>query len=141
MRSYLSKKDEKKLYWILVGILLIGSIIYLFFRYCDWTIQLPACAMLRFTGYYCPGCGGTRAFISLIHGRIKDSIYFHPIVPYGAAIGLWYIISHTIEYLSRGRCRIGMRYRDLYLYLAVALILMNWILKNIYWLLFDVRLI
>lgn len=141
MRPYLSKKDEKMLYWMLVGILSVGFIIYLLFRYYDWTIRLPLCAMIRFTGLYCPGCGGTRAFTSLIHGRLWDSIYYHPIVPYGAVVGLWYVISHTIEYVSRGKCNIGMRYRDVYLYLAVALILLNWITKNVYLLAFGIRLI
>lgn len=141
MRPYLSKQDEKKLYWMLVGTLLAGILMYLTMRYTGWTIRLPMCAMLRFTGYYCPGCGGTRAFVSLIHGRIKDSLYFHPIVPYGAGIGLWYVISHTIEYVSGGRWKMGMRYRDIYLYIAIAVLLLNWIIKNVYWIFFEIRLI
>lgn len=141
MRPYLSKKDEKILYWILVGILFASIAVYLVFQYFDWSIRLPMCMMLRFTGLYCPGCGGTRAFISLLHGRFLDSLYYHPIVLYGAAVGLWYLISHTIEYASRDKYRIGMRYRDIYLYIAVSLILLNWIIKNICWLALGIRLI
>ena len=141
MRPYLSKKDEKILYWILVGILFASIAVYLVFQYFDWSIRLPMCMMLRFTGLYCPGCGGTRAFISLLHGRFLDSLYYHPIVLYGAAVGLWYLISHTIEYASRDKYRIGMRYRDIYLYIAVSLILLNWIIKNICWLVLGIRLI
>lgn len=141
MRPYLSKKDEKILYWILVGILFASIAVYLVFQYFDWSIRLPMCIMLRFTGLYCPGCGGTRAFISLLHGRFLDSLYYHPIVLYGAAVGLWYLISHTIEYASRDKYRIGMRYRDIYLYIAVSLILLNWIIKNICWLALGIRLI
>lgn len=141
MRPYLSKKDEKILYWILVGILFASIAVYLVLQYFDWSIRLPMCMMLRFTGLYCPGCGGTRAFISLLHGRFLDSLYYHPIVLYGAAVGLWYLISHTIEYASRDKYRIGMRYRDIYLYIAVSLILLNWIIKNICWLALGIRLI
>lgn len=141
MCPYLSKKDEKMLYWILVGILTLGAVIYLFLRCFDLSIRLPMCALLRFTGLYCPGCGGTRAFVKLLQGKLWDSFYFHPVVLYGAFVGGWYVISHTIEYISRGRWCVGMRYRDIYLYIALALILLHWFTKNLFWLIGGIRLI
>ena len=46
----------------------------------------PPCAFHRLTGFYCPGCGGTRAVKALFHGKIITSFLFHPFVPY---VGLW----------------------------------------------------
>lgn len=36
------------------------------------------------TGYYCPGCGGTRAIASLLHGQLFCSFLYHPVILYTA---------------------------------------------------------
>lgn len=59
------------------------------------------------------------------------SFLYHPVVPYAAAVYLWFMVSHTIEYLSKGRIPIGMRYTDKYLYVALGIILVQWIIKNV----------
>lgn len=59
------------------------------------------------------------------------SFLCHPVVLYTAVIYGWYMITHTIEYLTRGKLAAGMRYRDLYLYLAAAIILIQWVVRNL----------
>lgn len=34
----------------------------------------PECAFRQQTGFYCVGCGGTRAFFHLLHGRFVESL-------------------------------------------------------------------
>ena len=41
------------------------------------------------------------------------------------------MISQTIERLSQGKLRIGMRYRDLYLWIALAIAIVNCLVKNL----------
>lgn len=36
------------------------------------------CHMKRYTGIDCPGCGLTRSFISLAHGRVMDAWRYNP---------------------------------------------------------------
>lgn len=141
MRPSLSKKQEKTIYWILMGILLAAVLGYVWWNLSGRPVSFPMCALLRFTGFYCPGCGGTRACICLLEGDLRASLYYHPIVLYGVCISGWYLISHTIEYLSKGRICIGMRYRDIYLYIAILILLVNWGVKNACLLLAGVRLI
>ena len=39
----------------------------------------PALCMYRLlTGLPCPGCGGTRSLVHLAHGRLLESLEFHP---------------------------------------------------------------
>lgn len=140
MHPSLSKRNEKILYWILLGILACGMVAFLVMKYTDYSIELPMCVLLRLTGLYCPGCGGTRAFLLLLQGRFLASVYYHPVVFYGAVVAIWYLISHTIEYISKGRWAIGMRYRDIYLYAALVLILINWIVKNLFYIIDGIRL-
>ncbi len=40
----------------------------------------PPCILLHFTGLQCPGCGGTRAMFSLLHGDVATSLAMNPLV-------------------------------------------------------------
>ncbi len=92
---------------------------------------VPPCMLRTITGLYCPGCGGTRAVIALLHGDILYSLYCHPAVPYGAAMFAWFLFSNTVQRISRDRIHIGMRYRHIYTAAAVALIAASMIFHNI----------
>jgi hypothetical protein len=39
----------------------------------------PLCAVKALTGVDCPGCGMTRAFLLIGHGRIAEAADFHPL--------------------------------------------------------------
>lgn len=133
MEPRMSKKEEKSLYilgWMLLGtaVLLVGITKVLPVQ--SKIFSLP-CIFRELTGYYCPGCGGTRACAALLKGKIVESFLYHPVVVYTAAVYVWYMISHTIEYLSKGKLAAGLRYRDLYLYIAAAIILVQWVVRNL----------
>ncbi len=99
------------------------------------------CIFHAVTNLYCPGCGGTRAAWLLMQGKFFLSFLYHPVVLYGTAIYLWFMVSHTAELLSGRRIRIGMRYRNLYLYLALILVIINTAVKDIALTAFDVDLL
>lgn len=43
----------------------------------------PPCPILHLTGWQCPGCGGTRAMYSLLHGDVLGSLAMNPLVVAG----------------------------------------------------------
>lgn len=45
-----------------------------------WPNIIPKCFVLKTTGFYCPGCGGTRALICLLEGRFITSFKYNPAV-------------------------------------------------------------
>ena len=69
--------------------------------------QFPPCLFHLATGYYCPGCGGTRAVSALLHGQLLRSFVFHPVVPYGAALFLRALFGTSLELLTKGRLAWG----------------------------------
>lgn len=93
-------------------------------------MHLPPCLFHLISGYYCPGCGGTRAVRALLHGQFLQSFLFHPFVPYAAAVYFYFMLTQTAERISRGNFRIGMRYHNSLVWIAVLLIMGNFILKN-----------
>jgi len=97
----------------------------------QYQIQLPPCWFHLITGYYCPGCGGTRALRALFHGHLWQAVWFHPFVPYTIAVYLYFMATQTVERISRKRFRIGMHYHNWLVWTAVALVLGNFLLKNI----------
>ncbi len=99
------------------------------------------CIMHLVTGYYCPGCGGTRAVWALLRGDLLRSFILHPLVPYTAVIGGWFMVSQTIERLFRGRIRIALHFREIYIWIALGLIVASFIVKNLALILFGVDLL
>ena len=91
--------------------------------------KMPPCAFNKVTGLYCPGCGGTRATIALFRGQIIRSFRFHPFVLYGSVVGGWFMISQTIQRISKDRIKIGMHFRPVYLWIALAIVLIKWIVN------------
>jgi len=95
-------------------------------------IGLPdkKCMLLMIAGIYCPGCGGTRAVISLYSGRIWESFCYHPMVIYGFIVYLVYMLTHTLECFHVGKIK-GIKFRPIYLYGALIILIVNFLIKNI----------
>lgn len=93
------------------------------------------------TGYYCPGCGGTRAVYALLRGEVWRSFCYHPFVPYVAVVGSWFMVSQTIERLSGGRIKIGLHFREIYMWIALGIIAVNFLVKNAALLIWHVDLL
>ena len=126
------KSEEDALFvigWSLTGIALLFFILLTYTPIPVSRLMLP-CLFHSLLGLYCPGCGGTRAVIALFQGRLLTSFYYHPIVLYSAVMGGWFLLSQTIERISRHRLRIGMKYRRMYLWLALVILFVNFTVKN-----------
>lgn len=92
---------------------------------------LPPCLLHVVTGFYCPGCGGTRALSALMHGQPLKSFFYHPAVLYVAGVGGWFMISQTIARILRKYRTIGMHYKERYLWLLLIVVVVNCIVKNL----------
>ena len=44
-----------------------------------WESPVPLCIVKGLTGLDCPGCGMTRAFLFIGHGRFADAAALHPL--------------------------------------------------------------
>lgn len=136
-----NEKQEKELYQAGLILLLVFFILTAVWQSFGIHMKLPPCLFHKWTGFYCPGCGGTRAVRELLQGHLIISFFYHPVVVYGVALYVWFMISHTVEYVSKGKFRIGMPYTDKYLYIAAGIILLQWVLKNVVKLIWGVGII
>lgn len=66
-------------YWIVAGVL--GVTWLAIHEWSPWglTLPLPKCPLHQITGLYCPGCGITRAALSLMHGDLWSALRYNPL--------------------------------------------------------------
>ena len=126
--------------WILMALFAMGAAV-IHIKGKTILNYVPPCMFHRVTGYYCPGCGGTRAVFTFFRGNIVRAFKFHPFVPYTVILGGWFMLSQTIQRLSGDRIKIGMNFRIVYLWIALGIIALNWIIKNMFILVCGIHLL
>ncbi|MCI8490691.1 MAG: DUF2752 domain-containing protein [Lachnospiraceae bacterium] len=125
---------EKNLYIIGLCLPWIGAAVCLLYGRLPEGLAakiMAPCMFHTITGFYCPGCGGSRAVAALVRGEILLSFLYHPIVMYCAVIYLWFMGSHIIERFIKHKRRTGMRYRNCYLWIALGIVALHTAVKNI----------
>jgi len=126
MKSF-TKEDYLYVSFLCVSFLLgIGAILYRFWLHNF--ITFPPCLLYEHLGIYCPGCGGTRSVWALLSGDVFLSVYYHPIVLYCVLIIGTYLILQTIDRL-RGKKEYTMPFSVSFVYIGIALLLGNWLLR------------
>lgn len=119
-------------YYICLAVCIVLGIAYLTVRILDiplTEINPYPCSLYTTAGLYCPGCGGTRAVTYLMEGKFVKSFLYHPAVPYTALLTACYLTSHTLHIFTKGKIR-AMLFRPVYFYILIAIILIQWIVKN-----------
>lgn len=121
------------LFWVFLGTAVILKLGWL-----DRLPQIPCMFVLVF-GMYCPGCGGTRAAKALLEGRVLASFLYHPLVLYAVVLYLWFMVSHTLSLIGVKHIR-PMKYRNIYLWIALLIVVLNFVVKNILLLGFGIEM-
>lgn len=123
---------EDQLFWLGLAMALLGGVlawIYLYLIPGEW--KQNYCVWERLFGFYCPGCGGTRAVISLIQGHPLVSLWYHPLVLYTAVVFGSFMATQAFARLTGGRFTRGLKFHNWYLFAAVIIVAVNWIGKNV----------
>ncbi len=88
------------------------------------------CDVYRLTGFYCPGCGGTRSLMCLLSGDIAGAVYWHPFVPYVCILCGVFFVRYTLHLCFPKR--IGLPpLSDGWIKAGLMILLSQWMVKNI----------
>lgn len=86
------------------------------------------CLFRTLTGFYCPGCGGTRALKALLHGKLWLSFCYHPLVLY-LAVSFAGLLFYFVVCWKKNRTFSGKIIENVLLG-GVLLLACNVIIKN-----------
>lgn len=90
-----------------------------------------ACDLQRISGLPCPGCGGTRAVYYLCKGDLIQSFLYHPAVLYGVLAYLHFMAFYFYRKHIAGNIEEKEIKIPYYMYAAIAVILVQWLVKII----------
>lgn len=96
--------------------------LFLFLAY-RGVISAGGCPCVRLFHFYCPACGGTRATMALIEGRLLASLRYNPAIFVGALVTAYLEVSYGLALLT-GNLRLARATRtELILLFPIALCL------------------
>lgn len=135
----LLSSSEKTLY-ILSSLVIIFSIfISIILKKFNLEISFSPypCLSNKFLHIYCPGCGGTRALRLLLEFSFLKSFMYNPIVLYIFILFIYYYVGTTIYIISKGNYKI-FTFSTSMIYTAIIILLLNFILRNILAIFFNI---
>ena len=100
------------------------------------------CLMHAITGWYCPGCGGTRSVMFLLTGHPMMSFIYHPLVLYTAIVIAYMLLRHLFDMIRTKSFRTQKKYfRTSMLWVALLITVINFLVKNISLIVFHIDLL
>ena len=124
-----TKKEQWIIFSVINGCILL--VLLLFPLYRDYVMNLPTnkCGFVEYMHLYCPACGGTRAFMSLLKLDIISSFIYNPIVSVGAAFFVIYEFN-MIKYLIK-KCERPIFLKLWFVYGYLIMWAVYFILRNV----------
>lgn len=124
--------------FFIICLILIGGLAALSVLQSTGTLLLTdlgfPCSFRLVSGYYCPGCGGTHAVCALAAGDLITCAKEHAFVLYatfGILIFLLWNTFSTVYNKIAGSAKIPvMHFYTAYIYVGIAIIFIQWIIKN-----------
>ena len=126
--------------WIALGLGIAGGLLLRLGAF-DWIHGLELCAFHRATGYYCPGCGITRASFALANGKILKSFLLHPVPLYALLLYLVWFVRMNVQWIKdrhadetaiaqiKEKNRLFIKRLETFIIAGVALLILQWLLK------------
>lgn len=124
---------------LLCACVVLAAAVLVYVRWCSH-IPIAGCWFYEELQLYCPGCGCTRAFAALLQGDILRSLRYNAGVCYFALGVTVYLLTQTVQRISRGRLHCGLRFEMIYLHLGFGILAANALVWNILWHFFGIAM-
>lgn len=123
-------KNKKINFYTLNALGVTGVICFLLLFVIFPRTSLAECWFYRYTGWYCPACGGTRAVLALMKGQLFHSFCYHPLVLYSLVCYL-FILGQAWKHFI---LKTPYRHPKIAIWcvrIGLVLLIINWMVQNI----------
>lgn len=121
---------HKNINYLFYGILLTSLVLFGTYVLCHKFIIIPECIFFSKFNIYCPGCGCTRAFKSMIKFNFVQSLIYNPTVIYYTSIILLYVFTSILDMILKKDISAKINIKLLF-YFGVIILIITCIVKNI----------
>ncbi len=115
--------------WLLIAVLLVAAAGVLFCYNPAHHSFYPFCTFYRVTGWQCPGCGGLRAAHHLLRGEVWTAFRFNQLVVLAVPLAIWLVTRRIRRGPQAGKISARMQAR--WAWIALAVLLLFWIVRNL----------
>lgn len=125
------KNISRYCYYICLVLGVLAALMGVVIKVCDINVYkiLPHCYFHKMFGYYCFGCGGTRAIVALTQGKLIESFLYHPFVIYTFVVYLSFVISNILNRITKGKIH-AFLFHPVVFYVGAAIVVIQCIVKN-----------
>ena len=138
---YSKKYNSHKKYYYIASILAILFLIFLIiYHFFNWTFYGLGndCGFKTLFHCYCPGCGGTRALDSFLHGKILTSVLYHPAILITFILFMAYYLPATYTFLIKKDGLLYYKFHSFTLWFLLASIVLHFVIRNILLIFFHI---
>ena len=107
-----------------------AALVYLYFTGEGEGAGIP-CMFHQITGFYCSGCGASRALRSILHFDFYQALRYNAIFTICLPLFAVYFTSLSASYIRFGKDRVSEKISMKIIYIFVAIALVYGILRNI----------
>lgn len=110
-------EDINRFKWLILGLIMFFLVSQFIFH--------RVCAVSIITGYPCPGCGTSRAFLCILKGDFYESLQYNPFAVLWILLGAWilfsrYILEKPVKWFNHVIIIIGLLIIALYIYRMIV---------------------
>lgn len=88
----------------------------------SYILGFSLCAFYNITGVYCPSCGMTRAYVSLLHLDIRQAFYYNPVFLIIPLIIFPFIIEQFFFKIKKST-------KTMYFSILIIILIVAWIIR------------
>lgn len=125
-----TQKRNRAFQLILFTLLALSVLFVFYFLFVRFKIGIP-CVFNSITKLNCPGCGNTRAVVSLLHFHFREALRYNYLFPLEIFYIGWVYAVSAVSYIKNGRFSYTSPFRPFDISVLAALILW-FIVRNIF---------